>query len=175
MTAHGAAAIDPTPRRNWLDPAWQDEVRVWATDRLAGSGRTLTGALDPVRVRPWSAVFRATTTTDRVWFKANSAGSGYEAALVEALAGWTPDAVLTPLAVDTARGWLLTADAGPTMREALAERPDPHRWEPMLTAYAGLQRALVPHVDELVALGVPDLRPARLPTLLAGLLDDPQV
>lgn len=162
-------------RRDWLDPRWRADAEAWTTQRLAGSGGSLTGPLRPVRVRPWSAVFSAPTTVGPVWFKADSEGAGYEPALVDALAGWAPDAVLTALAVDTRRGWLLTTDAGPTLRDALAGQPDLHRWERMLTAYARLQRDLVPHADEMVALGVPDLRPARMPALLAGLLDEPRV
>ncbi|MFV2019939.1 phosphotransferase [Micromonospora sp. LOL_023] len=97
-----------------------------------------------------------------------------------------PDAVLCPLATHPVRGWLLTADAGATLRDALEQRRGgadaprdadaelPH-WVALLEQYADLQRALAPRAEEMVALGVPDQRPDRLPTLLADLLDDPSV
>lgn len=165
--------ISPAP--DWLDPDWQAESRDWVARRLAGLGRPATGPLTPVRVRPWSVVMRTTTTAGFAWFKATSTGARYEASLVEALATMAPDAVLTALAVDTRRGWLLTADAGPTVRDTLGERPEPGQWAGLLTAYAELQLRLQPYADDLLALGVPDLRPARMPAVLAGLLDDPPV
>jgi hypothetical protein len=162
-------------RPDWHDPAWRAAVHAWIADRCAGTGRTLTGPVQDVRVRPWSVVSRAPTTGGDVWFKANSTGSGYEAALVAALARWTPGAVLRPLAVDTGRSWLLCPDAGPTLRDVFAGAPDLGRWERMLAAYAALQRDLAPRAGDLLALGVPDMRPARMPGHLEHLLDDPDV
>lgn len=45
----------------------------------------------------------------------------------------------------------------------------------MLGAYAELQRTVAGRAAQMVALGVPDLRPELMPGLLATLLDDPQV
>ena len=42
--------------------------------------------------------------------------------------------------------------------------PGPREWEAVLTQYADLQLALVPRVDDLLRLGVPD---ARVPALVA--------
>ena len=50
--------------------------------------------------------------------------------------------------------------------------PIPARWVDVLVAYAELQREAAPAADELVALGVPDQRPAAMPGLLDDLLDD---
>lgn len=160
---------------DWSAPGWRAAVQDWVADRLAEHGRTPTGPLQEVRLRPWSAVLRLPTDAGDVWFKANSRGSRYEAAVVAALADWTPAAVLTPLAVDTARGWVLTADAGPTLRDTLGDEPRLDRWAAMLTGYARFQRALAPRAGALVALGVPDLRPARMPGQLDILLADPWV
>jgi Phosphotransferase enzyme family len=163
------------PRSNWLDPAWEDEARGWTLDRLAALGIPATGQVERVRVRPWSVQLRVPTGTGPVWFKANISGAAYEAALVSAFAGWAPQAVLVPLAVDSDRGWLLSPDGGPTLREVQAGTPDLATWEAMLAAYAELQRDMAARAAEMVALGVPDLRPAVLPDRLAGLLDDPGV
>src|SRR5581483_7932507 len=109
-----------------------------------------TGEFEVVRERPWSFVARVPTASGTVWFKENRAGTIYEAALIEALARWVPGRVLEPLAVDAARGWSLLPDGGPILRsvEGVA-------WEPFFTAYAQLQRDLVPHVPTMLALGVP--------------------
>jgi hypothetical protein len=42
----------------------------------------------------------------------------------------------------------------------------------MLRTYTRLQLELVPHAAEMLALGVPDHRPSRLPALVADLLAD---
>src|SRR5262249_22583296 len=45
-------------------------------------------------------------------------------------------------------------------------------WHALLPAYADLQLAVAPHVEELLAAGVPDERLAVLPAHLTALLDD---
>ncbi|MEE6262441.1 aminoglycoside phosphotransferase family protein [Plantactinospora sonchi] len=163
----------PTGER--LDPGWQAESDAWILNELATLGVTATGPVETVRVRAWSVIRRVGTTAGRVWFKANVPTNGFEAAVVGALAGWAPDHVVAPLAVDRTRGWLLSPDGGPTLREAMADPPDPARWAELLRAYAELQRLTAPHADGLIGLGLPDLRPERLPAALADLLADPTV
>jgi hypothetical protein len=160
---------------NCRDPVWEAEARDWMLGRLGALGVPATGPVERVRARPWSVQLRVPTPTGPVWFKANISGSAYEAALVAAFAGWAPDAVLAPLAVDTGRGWLLSPHGGPTLREAQAGVPDLGRWEAMLGAYAELQLAVAARAGEMVALGVPDLRPAAMPGHLAALLEDAAV
>ncbi|GAA1160197.1 phosphotransferase [Kribbella jejuensis] len=90
-----------------------------------------------------------------VWFKAAAPGAAFEAGLGAALSSWAPQHVLTPYAVDAARGWSLLPSGGPLLR---ALPPGPGEWEQALTQYASLQRAVVPRVEELLRLGVPDAR-----------------
>ena len=156
----------------WLDPAWRDGAVTWARERLAEHGRTLTGPAEQPHVRPWSTVLKLPTDDGPVWLKANGPGTSYEASLLEALGCWAPDRVLVPLAVDAGRGWLLLPDGGQTMRGIVGPGGKLGCWERLLPEYADLQRKLAPLVDDMVALGVPDLRPARLPEHLAALLDD---
>ncbi|MEU4238582.1 hypothetical protein [Actinoplanes sp. NPDC026619] len=160
---------------DWHDPAWVATAHDWIEAHLDAEP---TGWIEEIRVRPWSVTHRVPTAAGDRWFKANTPPCAYESPLASALAGWLPDAVLQPLAVD-ARGWLLSADAGPTLRDKIAA--DPARWplletwSDMLQAYAVLQRATATHADEMVALGVPDLRPPLLPGHLKALVDDPEV
>ncbi len=97
--------------------------------------------------------------------------SAHEPALVAALAEWSVD-VPRILATDSDRGWFLMADAGPTVREWVRADGDRSRSEDMLRRFAALQQAAVPHVDHLLALGVPDRRLDRLPALYDQLLTD---
>ncbi|MDG4765052.1 phosphotransferase [Solwaraspora sp. WMMD406] len=171
---------------DWADPAWRDGVLQWVGEQLAARGTPAVGPVEQERVRPWSVTYRAPTAAGWHWFKANTYGCRYEAPLAAALAGWVPDAVLAPIATHPVRGWLLTADAGATLRDALGRRRGgadaprdadaelPH-WVALLEQYADLQRTVAPHAEAMVALGVPDQRSDRLPALLADLLDDPAV
>ncbi|MFC0531950.1 phosphotransferase [Phytohabitans kaempferiae] len=156
---------------DWTSPAWRAAADQWVSERLAARGTPVTGPIEQHRVRPWSVTHRAPTTAGWHWFKANTFGCRYEAPLAEALAAWAPEAVLPPVAVHAARGWLLTADAGAILRET-GRLED---WAAFVEEYAELQRALAHKAEAMVALGVPDQRPSLLPELLGGLLEDPVV
>lgn len=157
---------------DWHDSGWRAEAHEWVADN---SNAKINGKIEPFRVRPWSVTHRVPTTEGTRWFKANITRCRYEAGLAAALARIAPGATLAPLAVDTGRGWLLTADAGPTLRATLTENDRPKTWATMLQAYAVLQRATAAHTPELIALGVPDLRVPALPRLLDEVLADPAI
>ncbi|GAB3137826.1 phosphotransferase [Micromonospora sonneratiae] len=170
---------------NWHDPVWRAGADQWITARLAERGTPVTGPIEQFRVRPWSVTCRVPTAGGWYWFKANTFHCRYEVRLAEALAGWVPESVPTPVALHPGRGWLLTADAGTTLREASAQDRATddaptrdaalNRWAALLEEYAELQRTLAPRVDAMVALGVPDQRPTAMPELLDRLLQDPVV
>jgi hypothetical protein len=166
------AALDAP---GWLDPRWRASALDWVTARLGELGRSVQGEVGQPHVYPWSTVLRVPTAEGVVWFKANARGTAYEVPLLTALGGWCPDRVLVPLAADAERGWVLLPDGGTTLRAAQAGHTDVAHWERVLVEYAELQRLLVPHAEEMVALGVPDLRPAALPGHLADLLADEPV
>ena len=151
---------------DWQDPAWRAGAEQWINDRLAERGTPVTGPIERVRMRPWSVTHRAPTTVGWHWFKANTYRCRYEARLAEALADWVPEIVLAPIALHAGRGWLLTTDAGATLRDASAQRraagaaPTDRDanlacWATLLKQYAELQRTLTPRADAMVALGVP--------------------
>lgn len=156
----------------WRDPQWRADAAEWVDQALRASGRPRAGEATELRALPWSTVWRVPASGGTVWFKANARGMAHEAGLVAALAGWLPEHVLHPLAVDVGRGWLLLPDGGTTLRAAQGDQTDLPHWEQVLVEYAGLQRALEPKVDEMLALGVPDNRPAALPQLREDLLGD---
>ncbi len=152
----------------WNDAGWRAGAIAWAEEQL---GRPLTGPPQQAHVRPWSTVLRLPTDDGPVWLKSVGPGSAHEPALSHALGGWVPDAVLAPLAVDGERRLVLLPDGGATMRE-VGGAAYPEAWEAMLRGYARLQIAVAPHAAAMLALGVPDMRPERLPALVSDLLDD---
>jgi hypothetical protein len=160
----------------WTDPLWLAEAHEWIEEHVARLGG-VAGPIDQHHIYPWSTVMRVPTGRGDVYFKANSDASLWEAALVTLLAARRPDCVPPLLAVDVERGWMLMADAGTRLREIVARERDLSRWLEILPLYAGLQIDLTADADELLALGVPDLRlselPARYEKMLTSLRDLP--
>jgi Phosphotransferase enzyme family len=152
----------------WSSPAWRAAALAWLDERLADAGLRRTGEATHPHVRPWATVVRAPTTGGTVWLKAAGPGTAFEAGLYDVLARVVPDRVLVPLAADPERGWIVLPDGGPTLRD---RQPGPEQVEGLAAAladYARLQRDLAPHVDDLLAAGVADMRPAVMP----GRLDE---
>ncbi len=160
-------------RPRWTDPAWLASITRWALTNLDALGYAVDGALEQPHIRPWSTVLRIPTDRGPVWCKAMRSGTSHEARLLPAVVAWGIEAVVPPLAVDEGLGWLLLEDGGPTLRQT---RPDGEgdrdldAWERVLATYAGLQRSLEARSAEMLALGVPDGRPASLPETLQRLL-----
>jgi hypothetical protein len=109
-----------------------------------------------IRDRPWATTTRIPTSDGPVWFKACAASHRFEAELVATVARSRPDLVPRLLACDTARGWLLTADAGVSFDE-LGNPPE--LWLRLLPRYAELQR------DATAPESVPDRTLPRWPEL----------
>jgi len=119
-----------------------------------------------VKARAWSTVWRLPTPGGDVWLKACPPPTAHEVRLLPALVAWGVPHVLGPLATDPGRGWLLLPDGGATLRDTA----DAGAWPAVLRGYGELQRATTAHADALLALGVPDLRPAALPAVAAELV-----
>jgi hypothetical protein len=150
----------------WTDPEWLAQAHAWIRSHV-----DVTGRIEQPHVRSWATAMRVPTANGDVWFKANGPAEKHEAALVGVLAAERPDAVPPLLAVDLERGWLLMADAGERLRELVARERSLARFLDILPLYAGLQLDVAPFAEELVALGVPDLRLAGLPAKYEALLD----
>jgi hypothetical protein len=155
----------------WTDPLWLAEAHEWIHEQMARIGSGAVGVIDQHHVRPWSTVMRVPTEQGDVYFKANASALRHEAALVTLLAARRPDCVPPLLAVDVERGWMLMADAGTRLREIVEREGDLSCWLEILPLYAGLQIDLADHADELLAVGVPDLRLSTLPSRYEQLLD----
>jgi hypothetical protein len=126
-----------------------------------------------VYVRQWSTVLRVPTSAGSdVYFKASAPVQAFEVPLMAALGRWRPDAVVHLLAFDVDRACMLMSDGGTRLREVDREGRDINRWEAALRVYSSVQRDIASHADELLALGVPDLRLSALPAAYERLLDD---
>lgn len=153
----------------WSSATWRAEATGWIRTALGALGIAVTGAIEQPRRRLWGTVLTVPTDAGLVWFKENHPAQSFEAALVERLGRITPDRVLPVLAVDRARGWLLTADQGPTLAQHDGDAAE-HRVR-VVGEFAALQRRLAGHRAELLATGVPVLDPGSAPARLAAHAD----
>ncbi|MBM3124505.1 MAG: hypothetical protein FJZ87_05445 [Chloroflexi bacterium] len=156
----------------WKDPDWQKQAHEWILAEAARGGIRISGAIEQPHTLPWSTVMRVQTTEGVLFFKATAEETIYEIRLTEQLAGWFPDCMPDLVAVDIARGWMLMRDGGEQLRASIRPRKDLRLWEPSITKYAEVQIGLVQHVDEILALGIPDHRLTALPALYSHLLTD---
>ena len=145
----------------WTTADWRSEVEAWIDSVLAREGCHLTGPIEQPRLKPWSTQLTVPTSAGRWWFKENAPALRHEAAVVAALAEVVPARVVPPIAVDPTRGWLLSADQGPTLMEA--GNSGPEAWHRIVTEFAQLQRRVSETGPVLANAGIPRLIPADLP------------
>jgi hypothetical protein len=120
---------------------------------------------------------RVPTDGAPVWFKASGPGAAHEGPLLEVFRAHGVEHVLLPIAVHPERPWLMFDDGGTTLRATRPDGTGDHdiaAWERVLAEYAAVQRSVEGDAtrEEMLAAGVPDGRPSRLPGELARLLDD---
>jgi hypothetical protein len=134
-----------------------DEVHGW----LDEVGVVATGPLQTIHERPWSTVLRVPTVEGDLYLKQEAPVQAFEVALTVTLASRWPDRVPEVVAADVERAWLLLRDGGTRIADAGTLEPFPRA----LQLYGELQVGEVGHVDELLALGLPDV---RLPVVAAA-------
>ena len=156
----------------WHDHIWLKEAHKWIREQAKRHSIQLAGEIEQNHAYAWSTVMRVPTNEGMLFFKATAGETLFEIALTDKLAGWSPDCMPELIAVDTERGWMLMRDGGEQLRKSIRPTKDVTLWEPVITRYADLQIGLIEHVDEILALGIPDHRLARLPELYSELLAD---
>ncbi len=151
---------------SWDDDVWRTEVEEWVSSELSQLGIEIVGGPAPIQQRPWSIVISFSTSEGEVYFKASCQALRHEAAFSDWLAKRFNTNLPAVLAVAPAAGWMLQRAAGQRMREAVRSEALVDSWERILTIYAQMQRQLVPAAKAILELGVPDRRPASLPSHL---------
>ncbi len=160
------------PQLRWHDSDWQRQAHHWIRAAAKRNSIQLTGEIEQNHAYAWSTVMRVPSSEGMLFFKATAPETIYEIALTEMMAGWFPDCMPDIIASDAARGWMLMRDGGEQLRVSIRPMKDTKPWEPVITKYADLQIGLAEHVDEILALGIPDHRLAALPALYEELLAD---
>jgi hypothetical protein len=155
---HGEPRIE-----SWGDPEWRALATSWLDDQLQAAGLERSGDVTQPHVHPWATVLSAPTRGGRVWLKAMAPGTTFEVGLYELLVPVAPGNVLTPIASDPSRGWILLPDGGASLADRLTGSDLLEHMLIALPQYAQLQRSTMPHVGTLLDLGLSDLRPSLLP------------
>ncbi len=151
-----AAALVPHPRRApYAEVGGPAASLAWATEALAAQGRTVTAA---AQQRTWnlSAIWRLDTDTTPVWLKQVPAFFAHEAAVLRWLGEHSPGTAPVPIAADGGRVLLDDLPGTDRYGAPAAERLT------MLADLHAVQLAAAGRVGDLLALGVPDQRSARL-------------
>jgi hypothetical protein len=156
----------------WEDPAWRADAEAWIQSQADRHNIKITGPIEQPHMYAWSTVLRVPTSEGTLFFKATALETIYEAALTQKLAQWNPDRLPDFVAVDTSRGWMLMRDGGEALRASIRPTKNIEPWRPVIKLFSEMQLNTADHIDELLDLGVPDWRLARLPALYDQLLAD---
>jgi len=155
----------------WSSAPWRERATAWMDEQLAVAGVQRVAEVEQPRVRPWGTVLTAQTSRGQVWLKAPAPETAFEVGLYELLHAVTPDYVLAPIAADVQRGWVLLPDGGPVLFDEVSGPELVDALVVVLPQYGQMQRDLASHVDELLALGVADMRAAIMPARFDEALD----
>ena len=148
---------------------WLADVEAWVSSVVpADRGGIL--RFDSVKERPWGAVFRVVTADGVRYFKAAGPLGRHEATIIADLAPRWPTLVPDVIAVDRRRSWMLLADHGLPMGDAVGITEQVTALELLLPTYAEMQAATEGQVPAWLAIGTPDRRLRELPDLLDRLL-----
>jgi hypothetical protein len=147
----------------WSSDAWRREAVAWLDEQLAADGTRRAGEVTQPHLRPWATVLRVPTTRGVVWLKAAGPETAFEVELYGLLERVVPERILVPIARDPGRGWMVLPDGGASLGERLDEVDLVEAMVEVLPRYGQLQRDLGPHTDELLALGIADMRAAVMP------------
>lgn len=161
--------VIPAERTPWARPGWLAAVNQWVEAQLAEHGLQATGPAETIKHWGISAVMRVPTDGGDVYFKAMLCPLfAREPAVTQLLARLFPGVVPEPLAVDTARGWMLLPDFRATQLAQLSKEA----WAGAFPLLAEIQLTTLNHLDELRAAGAADRPLANLAADLDALLAD---
>jgi hypothetical protein len=162
----------PPQRAPWERCGWFPQAEAWLRDRVVEAGYTQTGPVELAHARLWSCMLTAPTERGPLYFKAVEPSFAFEAPLTAELARRWPAHLPPVVALDPARGWLLTAHGGQVVRDLVDGEDGIVHWERLLAQFAQMQIESAGAVERLIALGVPDRRLARMPRLYQEIVAD---
>ena len=159
-SGHNPPSVDSVSHndaRIWGTSAWVLHADVWIREWARNAGVELRTELTLHRNRPWSAHYTLESDIGRLWFKASCPAMGFEPALQAQIAAVAPNMVVEPLAIEPARGWMLTLDQGaPVTNDHEGTLAD---WLAFVLQIVSLQQELMGQRERVLATGVLDCSP----------------
>lgn len=146
----------------------------WAEQQIRKTEPTTSIVTSLVKRRAWSTVWKLDTTEGRFYLKEAAPGFDVEAPLLTELCRWRPAAVVQVSAVDAARGWILTHDAGRMLHDAMFDDFDSGRTQlrSILLAYTEIQVASLHDDAPPLAAMLEDRSPAAVPHSFAMIIEN---
>ncbi len=152
------APLDDHPfRMPWARPGGPDADLAWADGLLAEHGIAMTAPAEQIRSWNLSSLWRLPVEDGAVWLKHVPPFFGHEATIIDRLAGRSVPALIG----SGGPRFLMHEIPGEDMYDA--DLPILSRG---LSILVGIQRDWIGRVDELLAMGLPDWRPAKLMALI---------
>ncbi|PQZ90233.1 hypothetical protein CQ018_14650 [Arthrobacter sp. MYb227] len=146
--------------RTWAEDGWRADIETWIDMACETYALSRISPIDLGNPSIRSIHARVQTDAGQLYFKALAPGQIFEARLTSATAGLTPAQFVMPLAIDPARGWMLSSDYGAT----LASMPLTHElWARALGSLGRAQINLIPYEETLFDTGLQVMDPTWLP------------
>ena len=142
----------------------------WADIILQQQGMIRLGQPKLIRDMPWSKVEQLKTEQGPVYLKQMAPLFAIEGRLLMYLSAHVTSPVPQVLAIDEDMGCFLMLDAGRPLRELFQNQYQTSLACEALACYASIQQQCIPHIDDLLLLGVPDWRLRHLPSLFENLI-----
>jgi hypothetical protein len=137
----------------------EDKLLAWVIQELEEHAILRLGEFEPVRLMPWSRVYRCLTNKGYVFFKHTPHASFDEGKLIQNLESRFKGAVPTVIATHSLFCCFLMWDAGETLRTVFTRNPyDIALVMPILGVYAKIQKGLTRDAQTLLDQGVMDWR-----------------
>jgi hypothetical protein len=127
--------------------------------------------VETVKQRPWSEVYRIVAERGTSYFKICGPVPQYEVALIEWLPPNYRGILPEMIALSAERGWMLMADAGIPFRDLPSPESHSPELEQLLATYAQVQQYSLEHIDDLLAMQLPDRRLDQLSQLTESLVE----
>ena len=166
-----AGAHVPPMRPPWERPGWYGQAVSWIHDQMEDLKLERSGPVQQFKgAWSWSCILVVPTSAGKLFFKACYDKPPGEVALILALQPRWAQCLPRLLAADE-RGWMLMEN----FEGELIEEMSPERWGAAAGRFAQLQIDCAGDAADWLAMGCPDRRPERLPSLLDKVLDDEEL
>ncbi len=145
---------------------------VWCRKTLVGLGQVLVSEqYERIVDTPWSWVVRYQTQKGYYYLKQVPEKIAIEAHIINLINNYCSSAAPVIIATNPELYCFVMQDAGPSIREQLFKKFDVSLALQGIEHFKGVQQVMSFHVDEMLALGVPDYRLVCMPDLFLQLLE----